>query len=525
MAVAMSSLIVITACGGQNNPTTGTTYKNGQTLTVRLATDWTNFDIQVLPSLANTQLVLAAYDRLLDYDSGKVVPYLATSWTQTPTSLSLVIRTDAKCSDGTPVTPTVIANSFKRLIDPSTKFRNSSQLFGTGPYTVAADDAAHTFTFTTSLPFSNLLYGFTDPATAIICPAGLVNPSALQTGMYGSGPYTLTSAVHNDRLEFSLRSDWAWGPKGVTAKTPGMPGKLVYKIVADETTAANLLQTGGLTLAMIAGPDIPRLIADKTLAHAQAPVSTSQIMVFNQAPGHVTVDQTVREALMTAIDPSAYCKAANSGYCVPTTSYLAKSALCFDPKTASMLPKPDIAAAKAILTKAGYTAVNGVMTKDGKPLTINLLGGTFQNSGPDYLLAQFQSLGANVVFTKVDFAAYAANLQGAKFTWDVTVAALTSAASFSPLPSNFAVPFMSGKTLPEGGRNIYWIRDPVIEDLVGKALATTGTGLCPAWAAVQERYLAQHDFLPLGSAVDQWFSRNVQFQTDPVEPLTWRITG
>jgi peptide/nickel transport system substrate-binding protein len=527
VAVAVAAMVLLTACGNQSPSNSSTThYKNGQTLTVRLSTDWTNFDVQVLPSLANTQLALAAYDRLLDYQGNKLVPYVASSYTQTPTSITFTVRSDVTCADGTPVTPTVIANTFKRLIDPSTHFKNIGQLFGTAPYSVSADDAAHKLTFTTGAPFSNLPYAFADPSSSIICPAGLVNPSALQTQMFGSGPYTLQEAVHGDHLTFKLRNNWTWGPNGESAKDPGFPSTLIYKIVTDETTAANLLETGGLSLALISGPDVPRLVADKTLNHKQAPVSTSQLMVFNQASGHITTDAAVREALATAVDPAGWCQAANAGFCVPTTSYLAADAPCYDKGTAALVPKTSIAAAKTVLTNAGYTAgSDGIMTKGGQPLTINLLGGTFQNSGPDYLLAQFKAIGANVVFTKVDFAAYAADLQGAHFTWDVTVAALTSAASFAALPSNFAVPFMSGPTLAHGGRNLYSIIDPTIDSEVSTALATTGSGTCPAWYKVQERYLQQHDFLPLGSAVDQWFGKSVDYGIGPVEPLTWRVLG
>jgi peptide/nickel transport system substrate-binding protein len=526
-ALALAISMALAACGGNSPSGSGTptnSYKDGQTATIRLSTDWTNFDIQVLPSLGNTTLVLAAYDRLLDYENGKLVPYLATSWTQTPTTLTFTIRTDATCSDGTPVTPTVIANSFKRLLDPNTHFKNIGQLFGTGPYSVSADDAGHKFTFTTGAPFSNLVYGFADPAASVICAAGISNPSQLQTQMFGSGAYTLAEAVHNDHVTFKLRNNWTWGPNGASAKSPGIPATLIYKIVTSETTAANLLETGGLNLALISGPDIPRLIADTSLIHKTAPVSTSQLMVFNQAAGHITEDIVVRQALQTAVDPAGWCRSSNAGFCVATTSYLASNAPCYDPTTAKLIPKPSVTAAKKVLTDAGWApGSDGTMAKNGQKLTVNLLGGTFQNTGPDYLLAQFKALGANVVFTKVDFAAYAADLQGAHFTWDVTVAALSSATSFAALPSNFAVPFMSGPTLAKGGRNLYSIIDPEIDADVAAALATTGSGTCPAWAKVQQRYLQQHDFLPLGSAVDQFFSKKLDFGLSPVQPVTWRV--
>jgi peptide/nickel transport system substrate-binding protein len=497
-------------------------YVSGKTVTVRLATDWTNFDIQVRPSLGNVQLVLPAYDRLLDFDGKKVVPYLATSWTSTPTSVTFTVRTGATCSDGTPVTPTVIANSFKRLINPSTQFSNLTQLFGTGTLSIVPNNADHTIKFTSSVPYSNLIYAFADPATSIICPAGLANPAALQTQMFGSGPYTLVSATHNSQVVFKLRKDWNWGPYGITSKTLGLPATLIYKIVADETTSANLLTTGGLTLGTVTGPDVARLLANSSLTHLEVQNTSAAIMSMDQAAGHPTADRAVRQALITAVDPSVWPKVASGGYGLPATSYLAPSTLCYDPKTKDLLPKYSVKAAQAVLTKDGYTLSNGVMTKGGQPLKITVLGLTTQNSGPDYLAAQFKALGATVNLVKVDFATYASDLEGSNFSWDVTVAQLQSIDAFAALPSTFAVPYMSGKTAPEGGFNLYNIVDPTLESYIAKGLSTTGTQSCAAWAQVQERYLTQYDFLPLDIPIDNWFSSNVHVQT-PIEPLTWRV--
>src|SRR4029077_8730130 len=128
---------------------------------------------------------------------GKLRPYLADSWEVTPTSITFKLRKDATCSDGTPVTPTVVRNSFQRMIDVKSPYR--ATLWGPGPYSVAADDAAGTFTFTVGTPFSTLVWGFSDTfpgvTTGIVCPAGLADPTQLKTKMFGAGAYTVAEAV------------------------------------------------------------------------------------------------------------------------------------------------------------------------------------------------------------------------------------------------------------------------------------------------------------------------------------------
>lgn len=523
-------MVAATACGSSDNEASGSDGSNGPTelvdggaVDVRLTADWTNFDVQRLPSVANVQLVLPAYDRLIDFDGEKLVPYVAESWTESPDEAVFTLRDGVTCADGSPVTATVVANSFKRLVDPATKFTNRVQLFGSGAVTITPDDAAKTVTFAVDQPFSNLIYAFADPSSSIICPAGLADPALLETQMFGSGPYTLESAVHNDRVVFKLRDDWKWGPYGMTSATPGMPATITYRIVPDESTAANLLKTGELNLASVTGPDVERLVADKELTHQEVPYSTSALMVFNQSAGHVTQDQKVRQALTTAIDPEVWRKVANGGYGIHTTSYMAPTVPCFEPATADLLPEPDVDAARQVLLDDGWTYDGGVLSKDGKALSLSVLGTTSQNSGPDYLTAQFKEMGANVELTKVDFATYAKNLNSTDFSWDVTVAQLGSINAFAALPSTFAVPYMSGKVVADGGRNLYHIIDPGIEADVAKALSTTGDESCQAWSSLQKRYLTRSDFLPLGVPVDNWFSRNVEFQPMPIQPLTWRV--
>ncbi|HEY4332484.1 MAG TPA: ABC transporter substrate-binding protein, partial [Ilumatobacteraceae bacterium] len=391
-------------------------YKDGANVTIRLAQDWTDFDIQHLPSASNVQLSLPAYDRLLDFDGTKQVPYLAESWTTTPTSVTFKLKDGPTCADGTKVTPTVVMNSFARLIDPATKFTNLVSLFGPGKLSMTADDATNTFTFTTDTPYSNLVYAFADPSTSIICPAGLVDPTKIATEMFGSGPYTLQSATHNDQLVFKLRDDYNWGPYGITSKTPGLPETLTYKIITDDTTAANELISGDLTLAKITGTEVDRLRKEDSLTYSEATLASSALMVFNERPGQLLQDQTLRQALLTAIDPALWRKTANGGYGTAATSYLASNAPCYNPATAALLPTPDVDAAKKVLTDAGYTFSNNQMLdKSGKQVSITVLGNLAQNSGPDYLAAQFTAMGVKVNLVKVDFTTYAADLNSTSF--------------------------------------------------------------------------------------------------------------
>src|SRR6185312_6445928 len=89
------------------------------------------------------------------------------------------------------------------------------------------------------------------------------DPRALDSAIYGSGPYTLVSAAHGGDVVFQRRDEWKWGPQGTTAKN--LPARVVIRFVDNDTTRANLLLTGGVDVGTIAGADVDRLVASKQL--------------------------------------------------------------------------------------------------------------------------------------------------------------------------------------------------------------------------------------------------------------------
>src|SRR3981081_467667 len=152
--------ILATACSSGTGTTAATSARpvSGATLTIRGNRD---FDTRE-PATRQTCREYASvfYATLLALNSGgSIVPYLARSYTATATSVTFKLRTDATCSDGTPVTPAVVKSSLQRM--GGIRAADNAALFGPGPYTVSEDDAAGTVTFTVGRPFFDLGYGFT----------------------------------------------------------------------------------------------------------------------------------------------------------------------------------------------------------------------------------------------------------------------------------------------------------------------------------------------------------------------------
>lgn len=471
-------------------------------MVLRLDSDWDQLDIQNLPALSGQRVSTSLYDRLVGYGAGgKVVPYLAKSWKATPQSVIFNLRTDATCADGTPITPTVVANSFKRYFSSLA----SKIIFGPGQYSVAADDAAGTFTVTLGTPNSDMPKQFVQPTTGIVCPAGLANPSRLVDTPAGSGPFVLQSASHGDNLTLKARPNWQWGPYGVTSKTAGFPDTLIYRVVTNDTTAANQLLTGGLDVATFGGPETKRLVADKSLHQQPVRQFYNFPMEMNEDPRRPTSDESVREALMTAVDPKGWNQAANGGFGTTGTSLFTTGMDCFDPSTAKLMPQPNPDKAKSILLADGYSVgANGMLQKGGKPLTIVVVTDTIYGSGPEYLAEQFRKTGITVDLQVLESIASRTRTNSGDF--DVTIGQLGA-----PVPApSYNIRFLTSAPPPVGS-NTSRINDPTLVGEVNQALGTEGSERCQHWSNVQRRLLEKRHLLPLASPEAIWFTRRVQF--------------
>jgi peptide/nickel transport system substrate-binding protein len=474
----------------------------GGNLSVRLLGDFSNFDPSGPPGQRPGDLptMTALYDRLLaPGPKGKLYPYLASSWTASPSfnTITFTLKRGVTCTDGTALNAGDVANSFKRLfVSPSVQFAL------TGSPSVSANNKKGTVTFRFVQPNPDNIYGFASPFAGVICPAGLANPSQLQTTPSGTGAYMLTSAVHNGSVVLTRNPKWTWGPHGLTWKN--LPQTLTEQVIPDDTTTANELITGALDSGQVVGADVPRLRADRSLTEIATSSPKLIPMVMNQSPGHVTADPQVRRAIMTAFDPRAWAHAAFPGSGIALgTSLFAKSSPCYDPATAKLVPKYSLAAAKQILLADGYSDDNGTLMKNGSPLSITVLGApSHWGAGTQYVASQLSSLGMKVTLEDLTFSAYGGAYIGGRF--DIS---FTTTSAPNPAPSTF-MSIVSGAT-PEsgGGTNYARVIDPVLAADVTAATSAVGPNRCKAWNKVQERALTNYDWLPLATPTVYFFAQ------------------
>jgi peptide/nickel transport system substrate-binding protein len=503
----LAAALLLAACGGGAGTRTTSTATHGP-VSVRLDGDWITLNPYATSTINTVVIMSGIYDRLvaLSPDQKSVVPYLAKSFKVTPTPLTFDIRKGVTCSDGTPVGPTQIADSLRFMLTQV----GVTQILGPGPgsaHSISSDDNAGTVTVTMAKPFSDAIYNFTNTHAAILCPAEInLIKQGVSDKAVGSGPYTISNAVHNDHMTLQPRSDWTWGPNGESAKNPGFPSQLNLMIVGNETTAANELLTGQLNVAGVSGADVTRLIDNKSFIHTTYGGSYLSELAFNDNVALVK-DPKIRQAIITAINTKDFMQADTGGFGVTSPSYLAPAAACYDAATAKLHPTQSVTDSQKLFQAAGYTLDNSKLTKNGQPLTIRLLSTSARfGHGPEYLSDTLSKVGINVQLTNVDSGTYTANILAGKY--DVVTTFLSGG---GPAPGNYIL-YMTGPTNAHGGSNS-GIDDPEVDPLVTAAFQATGATQCAAWAKVQEKVIGNWDALPLDQQTKQYFTTGIKMDT------------
>lgn len=501
--------------------------EDARTVTVRLQSDYDTLDPAKMRDSNGYQMALSLYDRLTALGAdGAPVPSLAESWETDGTSVIFTIRDGVTCSDGHALTATDVANSLTRMGAPETNSPYAYRTTGTTGYSVTGDDAAGTVTFTTAEPFSDVLIGLSMPWASIVCPAGLEEGHDLAANPVGSGPFVLDAAnsVRADHYTLTAREDYAWGPEGAATSDPGMPSGIVYRVIANQTTAANELLGGGLDVSIISGQDLQRLASDPNLSMQKVTPFGMQFMFFNHGEKHVTSDPLVRRAIAAAFDREAFTAAATFGNGVTAQSYVSDGVQCFDPAVAGMLPTFDVEAARQSLAEAGFDVSSGV-TKDGEPVEIRIVGvPTYQNSGPEYLQAMLQQIGFQTSLRSIGIEEFSTVLSGDD--WDVSPVAFGP-----PMPSpNTITPFVTGNA-GQGGSNFSGIVNAEFEAAREAALAAdpAGTERCEHWSTAQQALVKDLDILPLFGDISSYFSQPGitfgNFGPYVIDPISIKIEG
>jgi peptide/nickel transport system substrate-binding protein len=523
IAAAGSLALTLVACGGGGGGGEGSqNLVNGKTFTMVLGSDPGNLDPQFTSLAGTLQVDRFLYDSLVNIDeNGKLVAGLADKWEATTTKATYTLRKGITCSDGSPLTAGVVAANINFVGDP----KNASSAIGTyvpAGASATADDATGTVTVTSPAPEAFL--DRNAGSLQIVCDKGMKDRGVLKQGSAGTGMFTLTEAVSGDHYTLDRRKDYAWGPGDWKTDQAGLPDKVVFRIVGNETTASNLLLSKEVNAVRPIGPDRQRLEAQRVFQRDVLGMLGE--LWFNQKAGQPAADEAVRRALTQALDLGQLMQVLTSGTGKPATGMIAPGfGPCPQNSIGSNLPAHDVDKARSGLDSAGWKAgPDGVRGKDGKKLSLvfyypSSLGQTMQ-AGAELIQKAWTAVGAEVVLKGGTDAEVGQVIVGGQGVWD---------AGFVPLnvsvPSQL-VPFVSGPSAPDG-TNFSSIQNAEYTAGVREASALAGTDGCAKWAAAEEALFRHVDVVPFANSSRPAFGQGTTFQLSQgsVTPGSIRMVG
>jgi peptide/nickel transport system substrate-binding protein len=285
---------------------------------------------------------------LVRVDDGKIVPVLATSWTNPdPDTWIFKLRSGVKFSDGTPFSAKDVVASYQRhqkLDGPLVP------LYSTVTSFAATDD--QTVTVKTSKPLGTLLSSLT---LLFIGPADKLNTDGFFNKPIGTGPFTVTSFQPDEKLELAANPTY-WG---------GEPklSKLEFVNIPEVAGRITALENGEVDVLTQIPPDQAGSVkGSDAISYSTTPSWTYYFDWFNSNRKPFN-DKRVRQAMWHALNLEGTVKDLFGDLASVAQAPLAQGVIGA-PKLAPYSYDP--AKSKQLLAEAGYP--NGFTTSMQWPL-------------------------------------------------------------------------------------------------------------------------------------------------------------
>jgi peptide/nickel transport system substrate-binding protein len=462
VAVAASSALVLSACGGGDTDGSG---GKKPTLTIALASSPTSLDPSKGSGGPNQTFQLPAYSTLLHIAElgGKPQPGLAEAWKwldQSNQRLQITLHPGLKFSDGT----VLDAAAVKTSIEHFAKGGSSWSYVALPIKSIEANDLTVVFNLSHPSPtFPNDLAEGPGMGS-IISPAVLASaPDSLGTTTAGAGPYMLSKDGTVEGSEYH----YAPNPKYHDPKAV-LYSAVTIKVIADPKTALASLQAGQLDVAY-GYPDTYKNAKSGGVKAAVYNTALNGLWLQDWSGDLIPAlgDERVRRAINFAIDRKAIAQAVTQGLGDPTTQTPLPGTLGYD-KALEDTYQYDPNQARKLLAQAGYS--NGFTL----PIIVPSFIPTSAALG-QALAAQFAKVGIKVNITSAStFPEFAQTSGTGKFGGIVV-----------PLPMASGVPSaMDNVFSPQALVNTRHGKLPAVLAAVADASALSGDAAEEAWQKV-----------------------------------------
>ncbi|MBC9936219.1 MULTISPECIES: ABC transporter substrate-binding protein [unclassified Leucobacter] len=440
----------------------------------------TTLDPTQIIALPDSILSRMSFDTLVRKDDSGLVPGLADSWESTPLGADLVIREGGTCSDGTPITASLVKDSLEFFANSGSVMVDTT--FGAEPAVITADDATRTVKIQLGAEWPFLMDALSVASSGIICPAGLADPEALAIGSVEgaeSGPYVLSAVEPGVKYTYEMRDDYEMWPEWTT-DLPGKPAQtMVYSMAPDPSAAANMVKDGQLDIAKIMPETMARFDGDSENTISTFLFSDNYVL-FNERPSSAFTDPALRKAVAQVLDQAALEKVVMGGNGELSTTFMSSATQCYT---------GDDSAKIAYDPQAGAKVLDGVKIRF---VGTNIFG--VNGSGNTYVQEALRAAGADVTMDNVDLGTWISRLYDEPDSWDMTV--YLDLNYIGSLAS--ALGQMQGETPENGGSNMGGTNNPEAAQLFADAqLVADDAARCDALNAAGTSLIKNADAIPV----------------------------
>ncbi len=452
IALACVGLFVIAACGGGG---TSSTVKEGGTLVYAIDADAQTLNPFEASDLPSVRAYMPMFPNLYQLDKNLALqPDLATGPPEVSADLktwTVKIRTDAKWSDGTPITADDVVTTVRIQANPKL---DTDASFDWSPLTdpvngVTAKDA-HTIVYTLTTPFAPFyavnLFGFVAPASTY----GKVDPAKMRTfeqdhPTVTGGPFLFDKRVAGAEIDLKANPDYYGGKPHIA--------KIIEKVITNSTAATQAVINGDINWdPEITGAAIDPVKAASGIQSYEYPDLGYYDIRFNDRAkwtnGTTALfsDVNVRRAFAYALDKDSIVKAATNGHGTPLWGDIVPAQAFYD-DSAVVKYVQDIAKAKSLMDAAGWTVgSDGIRVKNGKKFSAKFFVRADKPQrvkAVEIMSEQLRTnLGMDLQPTPTDFKVFYAPIQAGNF--DLALAGF----GISVDPDNYTI-FHSSQIRPE----------------------------------------------------------------------------
>jgi|Deesub1362A_J573_1020465.scaffolds.fasta_scaffold00648_4 peptide/nickel transport system substrate-binding protein len=310
----------------------------------------------------------------------EVEPLLVESWKSSEgnKTWTFVLKEGIKFHDGTQIS----AEDVKFSLEGHMKGSQAGRVKGIADISVID---SRTFKITLTKP--NPAF----PTALASSDLGIVSRKAYEKAgaawgskvIVGTGPLMFKEWISGDRVILVRNPEYRHGPSWLSNRGPAYVDKWVIRFIPEPAILVGELTAGEVDLSdYVTERDVRRVRSNPNTGLIMAKSTSAIYLAINCAAENKPFDDVrVRRAMAHAINAEAVRKAAMAGIGEPLYTPFAPTTMGFW-KKAEEIGKPlteyDPELARKLLAEAGWkdTDGDGVLDKDGQPLTVNFLAFT-----------------------------------------------------------------------------------------------------------------------------------------------------